>query len=208
MRRDSQPGHVTTRAYTCVRSACGCGCASVPSLCTTTLQMRLVIYVYVGAGANPHSCVRMHVHVQGMDRRSRASLPLLRPPRSFLLITPLVSRFLPLLSPPSPSLPSHSPSFLSLFLSPSFYDPRSALPPTRLVRTIGVSTLETLHAWHTCKRARKSTQYRYRCADTEQSARKPVRTRYDLSSTGASRGDDAEKIERKMYPFSMFIDSS
>lgn len=126
------------------------------------------------------ACVRMHVHAQGMDRRSRASLPL-RPLRSFLLITPLVSRFLPPLASFTLSLSPPSTSFLSLFLSLSFYDPRSALPPTRLVRTIGVSTLETLHAWHTCKRARKSTQYRYRCADTEKSARKPVSARYDLS---------------------------
>lgn len=146
-----------------------------------------------------------HVRVQGMDRRSRASL-FLRVPSFLPSHNPLVSRFLPPLASFHPSLPSQPLSFLSsLFLSLSFYDPRSALPPTRLVRTIGVSTLETLHAWHTCKRARKSTQYRYRCADTREICPKTCQDSPRLVFKGAE--GDAEKIERKMYPssYSCFI---
>lgn len=189
-----------TRVY-----VCPCGCVSVAFSLYTTLQMCLVIYVYVGTGANAHTWMR--VHVQGMDRRSRASLPL-HPLVPSFSIAPLVSRFLPpLTSFALPPLPSPRASFLSLFLPLSFYDPQSALPPTRLVRTIGVSTLETLHAWHTCKRARKSTQYRYRRADTEKSARKPV-TGLAATCRRGRRGRRREEIERKMYPSSVFIDSS
>lgn len=112
------------------------------------------------------------------------------------------------LCPSAPSFfPSHNPPCLSIPPTSRLVHPPSRHParpffhsfslylsttrglpflPLRLVRTIGVSTLETLHAWHTCKRTHKSTQYRYRYADTEKSAlppssRKPVRTRHDLS---------------------------
>lgn len=169
-----KPGYETgqsagPRNYTRVRVCFPCGCMCV-CVCArscllslyTKLQMRLVIYVYVGAGANAHPCVRMHIYVFKAWTGEVGPLCFSASRRSFLLVTPLVSRFLPPLASFHPSLPSQPLSFLSsLSLSLSFYDPRSALPPTRLVRTIGVSTLETLHAWHTCKRARKSTQYRY-----------------------------------------------
>lgn len=151
MRRDSQPGHVTT--HSCV------------PVWVRVYVRAFLIHDATNASRDIRLCWRgrertlvradAHVHVEGMDRRSRAS-----PSPSFL----------PSHNPPCLSIPPTS--RLSFTLSPfparSFFhsfslylptDPRSALPPTRLVRTIGVSTLETLHAWHTCKRARKSTQY-------------------------------------------------
>lgn len=129
-----------------------------------------------------------------------------------------IPSFLPSHSPPCLSIPPTSlasfapsplparPFFHSFSLSLSFYDPQSALPPTRLVRTIGVSTLETLHAWHTCKRARKSTQYRYRCVDREIC---PKTCRDSPQLVLKDVEGNVEKIERKIYPSSrVFIDSS
>lgn len=120
MRRDSQPSHVTTHTrvciYTCVPGVNVCPCLP----CTQRYRCASVIYVYVGAGANAHSCVRMHVHVQGMDRRSRASLPLRPHVSSFsqppCLSIPPTSR-LSFTPPPSPlSARSFFHSF-SLYLS-------------------------------------------------------------------------------------------
>lgn len=137
--------------------------------------MHLVIYVYVRAGAlaRPRAPVwRMHTYVsKAWTGEVGPSLPLRRPP--FVSSSSLVPPW-PLGSSHHPSRsPSLPPQPLSLSLCPSpFFSlrPASALPPTRLVRTTGV----TLHTWHTCKRTRKSAQYTRPMRGTEKSVRKPV----------------------------------
>lgn len=122
MRRDSQPGHVTTRAYARVFPR-GCASVCLPYTRRATDAPRDIRLRWRGRERTP---VRADARTcaQGMDRRSRASLPPRPSPppsRSFLLVTPLVSRFLPPLASLSPPLSPLAAPVLSFTLSRSIF---------------------------------------------------------------------------------------